>query len=200
MIFSSNPSPLGVILFSRKILAELTFKSDKTIFGATKNRKVLSSDFFPSQKVKWQMERDMIFKLDHLKLKTYLSLVVFLLFIANTCYLKGAPFQESDTTRAINEGREAPKVAVQEGEKKGGSGKKVLLIVGGLLVLGGILYLAPKTSDADEGRWSIYRHHFGSTTTVILANSSRIDRAVDAWNEIQIEARGEEFKVYINGH
>ncbi len=52
----------------------------------------------------------------------------------------------------------------------------------------------------DEGRWSIYRHHFGSTTTVTLAHSGRIDRAVNAWNEIQIEARGEEFRVHINGH
>lgn len=52
----------------------------------------------------------------------------------------------------------------------------------------------------DEGRWSIYRHHFGSTTTVTLAHSGRIDRAVNAWNEIEIEAEGEEFKVYINGH
>ena len=52
----------------------------------------------------------------------------------------------------------------------------------------------------DEGRWSIYRHHFGSTTTVTLAHSGRIDRAVNAWNEIQIEARGEEFRVHLNGH
>jgi hypothetical protein len=57
-----------------------------------------------------------------------------------------------------------------------------------------VLYLYP-----DKGRWSIYRRHHGSMSTLILTNSGHINRAVNAWNEIQIEAKGEEFTVRING-
>jgi hypothetical protein len=107
------------------------------------------------------MERDMIIKLSHSKFKAYLSLIILLFFIVNTSYLNGTPPQERNAARIVQEERDTPKVAVQQGEKKGGSGKKILLIVGGLLVLGGILYLVLKPSEAAE-----------DTDGSILVNSS----------------------------
>ena len=70
------------------------------------------------------MERDMIIQSSHSKLKAYLSLLIFLCFIAHTSFVRGASFEESDAERMIKERGDAPKVAVQEGEQKGGSGKK----------------------------------------------------------------------------
>jgi hypothetical protein len=92
----------------------------------------------------------MIIKSSHSKFKAWISLIIFLLFIANTSYMNGASSEERDEARLMKEGRDAPKVAVQQGENKSGGGKKVLLIVGGLLVLGGILYFVLKPSEAAE--------------------------------------------------
>lgn len=96
------------------------------------------------------MERDMIIKSNHSKFKAYLSLIIFLFFIANTSPLNGASFEESEEEHLIKDGRETPKVAVQQGEKKSGGGNKILLIVGGLVVLGGILYFVLKPSEEAE--------------------------------------------------
>ncbi|MGD8539102.1 MAG: PEGA domain-containing protein [Candidatus Aminicenantes bacterium] len=92
----------------------------------------------------------MIIQSSHSKLKAYLSLLIFLCFIAYTSFARGASFEESDAERLTTERGDAPKVAVQQGEPKGGGGKKTLLIVGGLIVLGGILYMVLKPSDTAE--------------------------------------------------